>query len=141
MKKKKTTEILHKFNKICTDLEERKTWLTRFIKKNGKFLNTYYILLSWDYNLVINVASPEELHKVRQELKKTLKWSDKIKQVWTASQALVSYESEKYPYIQIWLEMEPKKLEDFLNRGKDKSCKFIETTNKSLNYVCEVRNE
>ena len=136
---KKTKELLTRFNKRSKEFKKRKKWITYFIKKNNKFINLENITLSYDYDLVINVKSRKELHKVRQELKRTLKWNDKVEQVWDSIGALASYTSEKYPYIEIWINMESRdKLEEFLNQNNEKKCKFIETKQTSYDYVCDM---
>ncbi len=136
---KQTKEVLTKLKNQSKDFKKQKKWMTNFVNSNKRFLETSNISLSYDYNLVINVKSRKELHKVRQELKRTLKWNDKVKQVWDSIEALASYNSEKYPYIQIWIHMESRdKLEEFLNQNKEKKCKFIETKQTSYDYVCDV---
>ncbi len=135
---KQTKELLTKLNNRSKDFKKQKKWITNFVNSNKEFLETSNISLSYKYNLVINVKSRKELHKVRQELKGILKWNDKINSVWDSIGALASYTSEKYPYIQIWINMESRdKLEEFLNQNKEKKCKFVKTQQAAYNYVCD----
>jgi len=88
--------------------------------------------------LVIEVHTVDDLHTLRQELKKMFgRWEDSITNVWEGvrGRGIASYDNPKNSFCRIWLEMP---VEDFPEIKKGCRFKAVKKEGTQYVYACDA---
>jgi len=136
----KLKKAINKTFKVIKQARSRIKILKTLKKHEESMPNYLSVTVTLDCLTLCDIKNIEQLHEVRQWLKKCFgTWQDKKETIWfSQGKMLCSWKSIEYP-IDIWLETDP---ENFPKELQSDKCKVVElepVTQKQYAYVCEEK--